>query len=65
MRVAVPVAGAASTAGVWATISAVTLKEKLATAIGAAVFAAIALLALKGYVHPAMLIDFANLRLCG
>jgi hypothetical protein len=41
-----------------------TLKEKLATAIGAAVFAAIALLAVNAYVHPAMLIDFANLRLC-
>ena len=41
-----------------------TLKEKLAAAIGAAVFAAIALLALKAYVDPAMLIDFANLRLC-
>ena len=41
-----------------------TLKEKLATAIGAAVFAAIALLALNAYVNPAMLIDFANLRLC-
>ena len=41
-----------------------TLKEKLATAIGAAAFAAIALLALNAYVSPAMLIDFANLRLC-
>ena len=41
-----------------------TLKEKLATAIGAVVFAAISLLALNAYISPAMLIDFANLRLC-
>ena len=42
----------------------VTLKEKLATVTGAAVFAAVVLLALNAYVDPAMLIDFANLRLC-
>ena len=42
----------------------VTLREKLATAIGVAVFAAVALLAMNAYVHPSMLIDFANLRLC-
>ncbi len=41
-----------------------TQKEKLAIAIGAAVFAAIALLALNAYVNPTMLIDFENLRLC-
>jgi hypothetical protein len=42
-----------------------TLKGKLAMAIGGAAFAAVVLLALNAYVHPAMLIDFANLRLCG
>lgn len=41
-----------------------TLKQKLSTAIGAAVFAAIALLAVNAYVNPTMLIAFANLRLC-
>jgi hypothetical protein len=41
-----------------------TLKGKLAVAIGGAVFAAVVLLALNGYVSPSMLIDFANLRLC-
>jgi hypothetical protein len=28
------------------------------------VFAALVFLALRGYVHPAMLIDFANIRIC-
>ena len=41
-----------------------TRKEKLAAAIGLGAFAAIVLLALNAYVNPAMLIDFANLRLC-
>ena len=41
-----------------------TGKEKLFSAIGLSVFAAIVLLVLNAYVNPAMLIDFANLRLC-
>jgi hypothetical protein len=40
-----------------------TLKEKMLSAIGVAVFGAIVLLAFSAYVSPAMLIDFANLRL--
>ena len=44
--------------------TAMTRMEKLATAIGAAAFAAITLFVLNAYVNPAMLIDFANLRLC-
>ena len=38
--------------------------EKLLSAIGLGVFAAILLLAFSAYVNPAMLIDFANFRLC-
>jgi len=41
-----------------------TRKEKLLSAIGLGVFAALMLLAFNAYVNPAMLIDFANLRLC-
>jgi hypothetical protein len=41
-----------------------TREEKLLSAIGVGVFAAIVLLAFSAYVDPAMLIDFANLRLC-
>ncbi len=41
-----------------------TRQEKLLSTIGLVVFAAIMLLAFRGYVSPAMLIDFANLRLC-
>ena len=41
-----------------------TRKEKLLSAIGLCAFAAIVLLALNAYVNPAMLIEFANLRLC-
>lgn len=44
--------------------TAMTREEKLATAIGAAAFAAIALFVLNAYVSPAMLIDFAAFRLC-
>ena len=36
----------------------------LASAIGACLFAAMVVLALNGYVHPSMLIDFANIRIC-
>jgi hypothetical protein len=40
-------------------------REKLLiTAIGAGVLAAIVALAFNGYVHPSMLIDFANIRIC-
>ena len=41
-----------------------TRQEKLLSAIGLAVFAAIVLLVFRAYFNPAMLIDFANLRLC-
>ena len=41
-----------------------SLKEKILSAIGLGVFAVIAFLAFGAYVNPAMLIDFANLRLC-
>lgn len=41
-----------------------TREQKIMSAIGLAVFAAIVAFALSGYVHPAMLIDFANLRIC-
>jgi hypothetical protein len=38
--------------------------QKLLSAIGLAAFVAAVALALSGYVHPAMLIDFANIRIC-
>ena len=41
-----------------------THRDKLLSAVGLTVFAVIILLALGAYVGPAMLIDFANLRLC-
>jgi hypothetical protein len=41
-----------------------TRVEKLLSAIGLGVFAVILLLAFSAYVNPAMLIDFANFRLC-
>jgi hypothetical protein len=41
-----------------------TREEKLLSAIGLGVFAALLLLAFSAYVNPAMLIDFANFRLC-
>lgn len=41
-----------------------TRQEKWVSAIGLAVLAAIALLAFRAYFSPAMLIDFASLRLC-
>lgn len=41
-----------------------TRGQKFMSAIALGVFVAVALLALNGYVHPAMLIDFANLRIC-
>ena len=34
------------------------------SAIGLGVFIALVVLAWSGYVHPAMLIDFANIRIC-
>jgi lipopolysaccharide export LptBFGC system permease protein LptF len=36
----------------------------LVSVIGLGVFAAVVMLAFSGYVHPAMLIDFANIRIC-
>jgi len=36
----------------------------LLSVIGIGVFAAIVALALVGYASPAMLIDFANIRIC-
>ena len=39
---------------------ALTRKEKLLSAIGLGVFAAIVLLAFKAYSDPTLLIDFAN-----
>jgi hypothetical protein len=41
-----------------------TREQKFISAIGLALFAAAVALALSGYLHPAMLIDFANLRIC-
>ena len=41
-----------------------TREEKFASAIGLGVVAVIVALAFSGYVHPAMLIDFANIRIC-
>lgn len=41
-----------------------TLGKKLASAVGLGVFAAAVLIAFSGYVNPAMLIDFANIRIC-
>jgi len=41
-----------------------TREEKLLSAIGLGVFAAIVLLAFSAYVNPEMLIDFASFRLC-
>jgi len=41
-----------------------TREQKFMSAIGLGVFAAVVVLALSGYVHPAMLIDFANIRIC-
>ena len=34
------------------------------SAISLGVFIALVVLAWSGYVHPAMLIDFANIRIC-
>jgi lipopolysaccharide export LptBFGC system permease protein LptF len=42
----------------------VTRVQILVSAIGLAVFIALVVLAWNGYVHPAMLIDFANIRIC-
>jgi hypothetical protein len=38
--------------------------KKLLSAFGLGAFAAVLLLALSAYLNPAMLIAFANLRLC-
>ena len=41
-----------------------TREGKIISAIGLGAFAAVVLLAFSGYVNPAMLIDFANIRIC-
>lgn len=41
-----------------------TLEKILVAAIGVGVFAAVVAVVLNGYMHPAMLIDFANIRIC-
>jgi hypothetical protein len=41
-----------------------TCERILISAIGLGVLAAVVMLAFSGYVHPAMLIDFANIRIC-
>ena len=41
-----------------------TRAQKIMSAIGLGVFVLVVVLALNGYVHPAMLIDFANIRIC-
>jgi hypothetical protein len=41
-----------------------TREQKIMSAIGLALLAGVVALALSGYVHPAMLIDFANIRIC-
>jgi lipopolysaccharide export LptBFGC system permease protein LptF len=41
-----------------------TREKILVSAIGLGVLAAVVTLAFNGYVHPAMLIDFANIRIC-
>ena len=41
-----------------------TREKVLISAICVGVFAAVVALAFNGYAHPAMLIDFANIRIC-
>jgi len=41
-----------------------TRSTLLAAAIGLGAFAAVVALAFIGYVHPSMLVDFANIRIC-
>lgn len=41
-----------------------TREKILLSAVGLGAFAAVLALAWSGYVHPAMLIDFANIRIC-
>ena len=41
-----------------------TREKILVSAIGLGAFAAVVALAWSGYVQPAMLIDFANIRIC-
>jgi hypothetical protein len=41
-----------------------TREQKFMLALGLVLFAAVVVLAMSGYVHPAMLIDFANIRIC-
>ncbi len=52
----------------WTTLSSrvrnMTHRNKLLSAFGLGVFAAVVLLVLSAYLNPAMLINLANLRLC-
>ena len=41
-----------------------TRKDKLLSAIGLGAFVAVVLLAMSAYADPAMLLDFANIRIC-
>ena len=41
-----------------------TREKILVSMLAVAAFAALVALAFAGYVHPAMLIDFANIRIC-
>jgi lipopolysaccharide export LptBFGC system permease protein LptF len=41
-----------------------TRAQILVSVIAVGVFTALVVLALAGYVHPAMLIDLANIRIC-
>jgi len=41
-----------------------TRERILVAAAGLGVLAGVLALAMSGYVHPAMLIDFANIRIC-
>ena len=42
----------------------ISVEKVLVSAIALGVLAAVVALAFSGYVHPAMLIDFANIRIC-
>ena len=41
-----------------------TREKILISAIGAGLFAAVVAVVFSGYLHPTMLIDFANIRIC-
>jgi len=45
-------------------MAGMTRSTLLVSTIGLCVFAAVVALAFSGYIHPSMLIDFANIRIC-